>query len=361
MRGEDDVTNCRRACGGFGACVPGCCLAHKPGHCCSFRLHLTMTVETLSRDKMLATIEGSHVPPGKEPVPPALNALRMAPMVRRDMVSKCVDGNDTPVTAVNQLQPGMKRARKKARQEGGSSSMYNSRFNPSAAAVAKVVEGRRSDDRGGRDDAVLGDWQRSSLFVTSLALPNGLVLYYDTLTASSGLVVFATEESLQLAREYGQTVGATDCKHDTTRDCRSMYSSLRAWTPWGWVLVGVWVGPNELYMTIKIALLAIATKVPCSDPNCPHTVSEGWEGGVYKRWRCCSRTFRPYIATDKHMPTYSAIEAAGYAGAVLDPFHGYRAFDERLLTLHIRDTSAVAASTAFRLWTRSESATKVHS
>ena len=318
----------------------------------------TATLHSVSRGKILVKLEGTHVPAGVAPVPPAQNALRIAPSVKREMVDKCVHGRDTPTSAVNQLQGEMKRA-KKGGSGSASPSMFNSRFNPRVSVVRSAVGAERSDGRGGREDASLGDWARSNLFVTSQAMPRGLVLYYDPLSATSGLVVFATEESLLLAREYGQTIGSTDCKHDTVRDCRSMYSSYRVRTPWGWFLVSVWIGPNEVVITIELALKAIACNVPCSDPNCSHPVTERWENGIYKRWRACAPCFKPWVATDKHMPTYTAIEAAGFAGSVLDAFHGFRAYDEKLLSLQIRDSPAVAAAGAFRLWTRSESYAKV--
>ena len=325
---------------------------------------ISATVESVSRSKVLVTFEGAHVPAGDTAVPPAQNALRMAPMVKRDLVQKCVHGKDTPESALGQLQGELKRAKTAMEQQseedgGGKVSMYNSRFNPSRRAVGTAVEGCTLEQRGGRVDTALGDWPRSNLFITSQAMPRGLVLYFDPLSASSGLVVFATEESLQFARDYGQNIGSTDCKHDTVRDCRSMYSSYRVRTPWGWFLVAVWIGPNEVVITIKLALKAIACNVPCSDPNCSHPVSERWENGIYQRWRQCAPVFKPYIATDKHMVTYTAIEEAGFTGPVLDAFHGYRAYDEKLLGLQIRDSSATAANGAFRLWTRSESHAKV--
>eukprot|EP00964_Phaeocystis_antarctica_P084672 scaffold53369_cov29-Phaeocystis_antarctica.AAC.1 len=159
-------------------------------------------------------------------------------------------------------------------------------------------------------------------------MPRDVVLYYDPMSAASGMVVLATEDSLCLAREFGQLAAAMDCKHDTTRDCRSMYSSMRVPSPWGWFLVAVWISSVENTSTIEVALRAIADNVPCSDPACCHTVSGRWADGIYRRWRCCARTFKPHVGTDKHSPSCTAINAAGYGGAVLDPFHGYRAFDE---------------------------------
>jgi hypothetical protein len=356
--GENDATNCLRLCGGHGECVEGCAFSNRAGHRCAVRLLITATLQSLSRSKVLVTFVGLHVPAGSTPVPPAQNALRMASSVKRELVALCMDGK-TASAVVGKLQKELKVARTMAEEEGGSSpSIFNSRWNPPARSVTSVVEAHKSEERGGREDATLGDWPRSCLFVTRVALPRGLVLYYKPMTATSGLVVLATEASLCLAREFGQLTAAMDCKHDTTRDCRSMYSSMRVPSPWGWFLVAVWLSSVENTATIEVALRAIADNVPCSDPACRHTVSGRWEDGIYRRRRCCVRTFKPHIGTDKHNPSYTAINAAGYGGAVLDPFHGYRAFDERLLVVGIREGAAAAAAAAFRLWTRSETEAK---
>ena len=357
-----DPTNCLRACGGEGACVTGCCKGGERGHCCSVRLVVTITLDAALRHKVLLELRGTHVAAGKVALPPLQSALHMAPSVKRELISKCMSGRDTPRSAVNQLQAPLKRARKEmqAGAEAGTSapSLYNSRFNPSAARIGSVLAANRSSERGGRARSILGDWGRCNLYVQELLIPNNLVLYFDELAGGQGLVVLGSEESLALGREFGRDAAATDCKHDTTRNCRSMYSSMRVPTPWGWFAVSVWIGPTETMATIELALKAIAQNVPCSDPSCPHTVSERWNGQVYRRWLSCARTFRPYIGTDKHLPTYTAIESAGYAGPVLDPWHGYHAYDQRLLVSQIRETAAVAANGAFRLWTRSDTAAK---
>ena len=359
--GENDATNCQRRCGGHGECVVGCAFSKRAGHRCAVRLSITATLESLSRSKMLVTFRGVHVPAGSTPVPPAQNALRMAPSVKREMVAQCMDGKSASYS-VGKLQKELKMARTVAEKNDGSSpSMFNSRWNPPARSVTSVVEAHKSEERGGREDATLGDWPRSCLFVCRVAMPRDVVLYYDPMSAASGMVVLATEDSLCLAREFGQLAAAMDCKHDTTRDCRSMYSSMRVPSPWGWFLVAVWISSVENTSTIEVALRAIADNVPCSDPACRHTVSGRWVDGIYRRRRCCARTFKPHVGTDKHSPSYTAINAAGYGGAVLDPFHGYRAFDERLLVTGIREVAAAAAAAAFRLWTRSETQAKVSS
>ena len=339
----------------------GCAFSKRAGHRCTVRLSITATLESLSRSKVLVTFRGMHVPAGSTPVPPAQNALRMAPSVKREMVAQCMDGKSASYS-VGKLQKELKMARTVAEKNDGSSpSMFNSRWNPPARSVTSVVEAHKSEERGGREDATLGDWPRSCLFVCRVAMPRDVVLYYDPMSADSGMVVLATDDSLCLAREFGQLAAAMDCKHDTTRDCRSMYSSMRVPSPWGWFLVAVWISSVENTATIEVALRAIADNVPCSDPACHHTVSERWVDGIYRRWRCCARTFKPHVGTDKHSPSYTAINAAGYGGAVLDPFHGYRAFDERLLVTGIREVAAAAAAAAFRLWTRSETQAKVSS
>jgi hypothetical protein len=360
-----DRTNCLRACGGAGACVAGCCKEGTRGHCCAVRLVVSITLQAALRQKVLLELRGVHVAAGKVAVPPLQSALHVAPSVKRDLVNKCVSGRDTPRSAVNQLQAPLKRARKEMQaasmEKAGASvpSLHNSRFNPSAARVGSLLATNRSEERGGRARAILGDWARCNLFVQELLIPNNLVLYFDELAGGVGLVVLASMESLALGREFGRDAAATDCKHDTTRNCRSMYSSMRVPTAWGWFVVAVWIGPTETTETITLALNAIALNVPCSDPNCPHTVSGRWDGQVYRRWLSCARTFRPFIGTDKHLPTYDAIESAGYAGPVLDPWHGYHAFDQRLLVSQIRESAAVAANGAFRLWTRSDTTAKV--
>ena len=363
-----DPTNCLRTCGGTGTCAAGCCKERERGHCCSVRLVISATLATALRDKVLVQYTGSHVARGMTAVPPPQRALRMAACVKRDLVEKCTMGRDTPSSAVNQLLPALKRARGQLLAEckvaGGDisavPSMNNGRFNPPVERLSSVLGQVRSDERGGRDDAALGDWGRLNLFVRRVLIPEGVVLYYEDLSAEKGLLVLATDESLALAREFGLDAAATDCKHDTTRGCRSMYSHVRVPTPWGWVLVAAWIGPAENTATIDTALKALAANVPCSDPTCPHTVTGRWEGHLYRQCRCCSRTFRPWVGTDKHLPTYRAIESAGYRGAVLDLWHGFKAYDQRLLALNIRDSAAVLANGAFRLWTRSESDAKVH-
>lgn len=363
-----DPTNCLRTCGGTGTCAAGCCKERERGHCCSVRLVISATLATALRDKVLVQYTGSHVARGVTAVPPPQRALRMAACVKRDLVEKCTMGRDTPSSAVNQLLPGLKRVRGQLLAEckvaGGDisavPSMNNGRFNPPVERLSSVLGQVRSDERGGRDDAALGDWGRLNLFVRRVLIPEGVVLYFEDLSAEKGLLVLATDESLALAREFGLDAAATDCKHDTTRGCRSMYSHVRVPTPWGWVLVAAWIGPAENTATIDTALKALAANVPCSDPTCPHTVTGRWEGHLYRQCRCCSRTFRPWVGTDKHLPTYRAIESAGYRGAVLDLWHGFKAYDQRLLALNIRDSAAVLANGAFRLWTRSESDAKVH-
>eukprot|EP00966_Prymnesium_polylepis_P098445 2279670-Prymnesium_polylepis.1 len=56
------------------------------------------------------------------------------------------------------------------------------------------------------------------------------------------------------------------------------------------------------------------------------------------------------------MPSFLAVVEAGYAGGVLDGWHGYHAYNHFLSsTALIRDTAATVAMWAFRLWTRSQS------
>ena len=47
-----------------------CRAAKKRGHCCSVRLAFSATIDSVSRGKLLARLEGTHVPTGVVPVPP---------------------------------------------------------------------------------------------------------------------------------------------------------------------------------------------------------------------------------------------------------------------------------------------------
>ena len=57
---HDDCTNCLRACGGGGACMPGCAKQRERGHCCAVRLILSATLESVLRHKIVVSFTGAH-------------------------------------------------------------------------------------------------------------------------------------------------------------------------------------------------------------------------------------------------------------------------------------------------------------
>eukprot|EP00966_Prymnesium_polylepis_P187768 4352980-Prymnesium_polylepis.1 len=63
-------------------------------------------------------------------------------------------------------------------------------------------------------------------------IPRGLVLKYEELSEEGGIAVLATPASLKMAADHGKELGATDCKHDTTLDCRAMWSTYRVPVRW---------------------------------------------------------------------------------------------------------------------------------
>ena len=181
--------NCRRQCGGIGACVAGCTgggTSHeRTFHRCSFRVFVKQTLQqacppaprgatrlspsndlqpslpapqskclrsrlaqaptTSSRQVadgvVRVTVSGFHVPDGVTHIPPPLTGLRVAPSIRRQVITDCL-GRDTPGTSINKLEEQL--------PQGPS----NSRFLPPAKAVSQVVKHTRRVQRGGSiDDA----------------------------------------------------------------------------------------------------------------------------------------------------------------------------------------------------------------
>jgi hypothetical protein len=176
---------------------------------------------------------------------------------------------------------------------------------------------------------------------------------------------------------YGRRLAATDAKHDTTLDRRSMFSSIRTPTPYGWfpvlhpppvrraiqpnpcsrqhspcrLQITVWVAPGENTRTIKLALTATAINVKCSEPDCPHTVIEEFgANGSYRRRLCCTRHWGPPMCHDKHVPTFNAVLEAEFECSILDSYHGFMAGSTFLVKVaFIFDAAAHAIDWAFHL------------
>ena len=352
-------SNCRRACGGLGVCIPGCADARKTGHFCSARVLVTATIDDVKARRLLVTLSGSHTPAGTEATPPPLLSLRPDPALKRALLADC-EGRETPATALQKLTPQLKSAQERA--GSGSPSLFNGRYNPLKKTIKRAVKSEAKESRGGDVAAPLGDWARTNLLIREHLIPRGLVLEYEELSDEGGIVVIATPSSLQMAATHGKELGATDCKHDTTLDCRSMWSTYRVpvrWNTFGgvtWYGTVAWVAPNESQLTIGCALTAQRANLPCDDPTCSHPFEVSWEGGRFRRHCPCSPAFSPLVTIDKHMPSFLAVIEAGYRGGLLDGWHGYHAFNQFLSsTVLIRDAAATAAMWAFRLWTRSQS------
>ena len=165
----------------------------------------------------------------------------------------------------------------------------------------------------------------------------------------------------------GTELAATDSKHDTTLDCRVLFSTFRVpvrWNQFGgvsWygVVFGLSHGDSEA--SIERQLAAIRRNVPCSVAGCTHPTTAKWsvnDAGrkCYQRTCPCAPVFQPIVAVDKHLPSLNAIASAGLGGAVIDGMHGYNAFNRYLANIvEIGGSAANELMWAFRLWTRSQS------
>ena len=142
---------------------------------------------------MRVTVSGFHVPDGVTHIPPPLTGLRVAPSIRRQVITDCL-GRDTPGTSINKLEEQL--------PQGPS----NSRFLPPAKAVSQVVKHTRRVQRGGSID----DATRLDRLVRQHLIQRAYVLLYEP----GYLLVMATLWSLELARSE-PPFAATDAKCDT--------------------------------------------------------------------------------------------------------------------------------------------------
>ena len=259
-KADEDVANCQRACGGVGQCTAACTVP--PGkvkrtfHICTVRVHVTRSLQHVKDGKVLITIHGRHVPEGTTRVPPQPARLRPDAGVKRALVQSVAAGDTSATVAVGKLEVGMGSA--------STSGEFSGRYFPSAGQVQRAKEYLNACHRG---EAKLGDWERTNQLVTRQLIQRGNVLCFKPFPADEAIVVLSTEAWLARYSKYGRRLASTDSKHDTTRNCRSLWSSLRFPTPWGWYAACVWISQKDTQVNIQLSLLVISVNAPCDDPQ----------------------------------------------------------------------------------------------
>ena len=349
--------NCMRVCGEIGPDRCGCRNAQDKRHACCATVQIFRTAQDIFDGNVRISRQQQHVAPETEMLPPPLDRLRADASNTRQMVRDVTEGG-TPASVLSKHRASL---------SSDSNHTLNTRYAPKKSSLeskARYVVRKQNLSVGGEMSG-WNDWQQTNNFIKTTLIQKGIVLYFQELPGSDGIVVIAENWALLMLRKYGGKLLSTDAKKDTTLHCKSMFSSIRCFTPSGSVGAIVWIAEVEDGNSIKTALDAVARNVPCNDADCEHKTVSKWlqlPSGqrLYMQGLSCfpdfgrNPDFCPFMVHDKHVPTFDAVFQSHFRGSLLDGWHAHKAVSEHVTkVVGVSKEAAHELDWAVRLYRRS--------